>query len=59
MYKRKWLWTALLTLPLAVGLVYGHVIIINSKPQQGNGYICPLTGEKLPCPECCPLNKQK
>ncbi|HRP63713.1 MAG TPA: hypothetical protein PK400_10495 [Phycisphaerales bacterium] len=23
----------------------------------GEGYICPLTGEELPCPKCCPLNK--
>jgi len=24
------------------------------------GFICPLTGEVLPCPKCCPLNnKQK
>lgn len=22
------------------------------------GYICPLTGEELPCPKCCPLNKK-
>lgn len=21
------------------------------------GYTCPLTGEALPCPKCCPLNK--
>jgi hypothetical protein len=21
------------------------------------GFDCPLTGEKLPCPKCCPLNK--
>lgn len=20
-------------------------------------YTCPLTGEELPCPKCCPLNK--
>jgi hypothetical protein len=20
------------------------------------GYTCPLTGEQLPCPKCCPLN---
>lgn len=19
-------------------------------------YICPITGEELPCPKCCPLN---
>ncbi len=25
----------------------------------GEGYTCPLTGEQLPCPNCCPLNKQK
>jgi len=22
------------------------------------GYICPLTGEELPCPKCCPLNSE-
>ncbi|MCI0676910.1 MAG: MerR family transcriptional regulator [Phycisphaerales bacterium] len=22
------------------------------------GYTCPLTGAELPCPKCCPLNKQ-
>ena len=21
------------------------------------GFICPLTGEILPCPDCCPLSK--
>jgi hypothetical protein len=21
-------------------------------------FICPLTGEQLPCPQCCPLNQQ-
>lgn len=23
------------------------------------GYICPLTGETLPCPDCCPLNQEQ
>src|SRR5262249_51833920 len=23
------------------------------------GYTCPVTGEELPCPKCCPLNQQK
>jgi hypothetical protein len=23
------------------------------------GYICPLTGEELPCPDCCPLNQEQ
>lgn len=22
-------------------------------------YICPLTGEELPCPDCCPLNQEQ
>lgn len=26
----------------------------NSDPSAG--YICPVTGEVLPCPNCCPLN---
>ena len=51
---RKWVWIALLGLPIAVvgGLVY-------AKSQQASGetYICPLTGEELPCQECCPLNQ--
>jgi hypothetical protein len=25
----------------------------------GGEYICPLTGEPLGCPKCCPLNKAK
>lgn len=24
--------------------------------QSSEGYICPVTGEALPCPNCCPLN---
>jgi hypothetical protein len=38
----------------------------SSKPQRVSmgatsvgGYTCPLTGEQLPCPKCCPLNKSK
>lgn len=38
----------------------------SSKPQRVSmgttfegGYTCPLTGEQLPCPKCCPLNKQQ
>jgi uncharacterized membrane protein len=49
---RKWLWTALLALPLAVagGLVYAN-------HHTTDGYTCPLTGEQLPCEKCCPLNQ--
>ena len=24
-----------------------------------DGYICPLTGQVLPCPDCCPANAKK
>jgi uncharacterized membrane protein len=53
MNRRKWLWTALLALPLAVagGLVYANA--------QARTYTCPLTGEQLPCEKCCPLNQAK
>jgi hypothetical protein len=63
MNRRNWLWTALLALPLAVaGMVYGksltHRPAEQPQPPAG-GYTCPLTGEELPCPHCCPLNQQK
>ncbi len=53
MIRRKWLWSALLALPLAVvgGLVYAN--------SQAQSYTCPLTGEQLPCRKCCPLNQSK
>jgi hypothetical protein len=52
---RKWIWTALLALPLAVagGLIYANT----ADQSQAGGYICPITGEELPCPKCCPLNQ--
>jgi hypothetical protein len=50
MTRRKWLWTALLALPLVVaGVVYAN-------SQARSGYVCPITGETLPCEKCCPLN---
>ena len=52
MNRRKWLWASLLTLPLAVvgGLVFANA-------QKAQNYTCPVTGEELPCPKCCPLNR--
>ena len=54
----KWIWAALLALPLAVagGLAYAKTQ--QQRPSEG-GYVCPLTGEELPCPRCCPLNQTK
>jgi hypothetical protein len=52
---RKWIWAALVAAPLAAaggfGLVYAN--------SQAQSYTCPLTGEQLPCPKCCPLNESK
>lgn len=31
----------------------------DSKASEADGYVCPLTGEKLACPNCCPLNKKE
>lgn len=54
---------ALLSLPLIVGgLVYANA----QKPAEekvqtadAHGYICPATGEELPCENCCPLARSK
>jgi hypothetical protein len=27
-----------------------------AKVAKAEGYICPLTGQVLPCPNCCPAN---
>ena len=58
---RKWIWTALVAVPLAVagGLVYANTQGKAGTPQQAGGFVCPVTGEELPCPNCCPLNQQK
>ena len=58
MKKKLLLWTALLALPLAAaGLAYGRTLANADKPQANAGYICPVTGEELPCPDCCPFKK--
>jgi hypothetical protein len=62
MTRRKLLWAALLALPLAVaGVVYGQGLVQrqDQAPARTAGYICPVTGEELPCPLCCPYNKQQ
>jgi hypothetical protein len=53
MNRRKWLWAALMAAPLAIGggLVYAKA--------QASPYVCPITGEGLPCERCCPLNQAK
>lgn len=56
---RKWILATLAALPLAVagGLVYANTH--SRADQNAGGYVCPITGEELPCPNCCPLNGSK
>jgi len=58
---RKWIYSALAALPLAIagGLLYANAQAKAISPQQADGYVCPITGEELPCPNCCPLNESK
>jgi hypothetical protein len=51
---RKLLWALLALVPLlgTAGLMYAK-----STTATKAGYICPITGEELPCPCCCPLNQ--
>jgi hypothetical protein len=53
MNRRKWLWAALLSVPLAVG---GGLLYANAR---AGGFVCPITGEVLPCEKCCPLNQRQ
>ena len=55
---------AVVALPLVVGgLAYASTLANpqSEQPQQtaADSYTCPLTGEELPCPNCCPMNEQK
>lgn len=55
--KKKWLLTALLPLSLAAaGLAYGQTLVRADQPEKFAGYVCPVTGDELPCPMCCPVN---
>lgn len=59
MRNKKRLLTGLLALVLlGAGLGYGQLRAGASQPQDEAGYVCPLTGEELPCPKCCPANRK-
>ena len=40
-----------------------HALATGAKAEEPkaapDGYICPITGERLGCPGCCPLNQKK
>ncbi len=62
MAKQHYRRIALLALPLVVAsVVYGQTLAQRQieQPAQASGYACPLSGEQLPCPKCCPLDQQK
>jgi len=53
---RKILLATLAAVPLlAGGLLYAKSL---ATPTKAAGFICPITGEELPCPKCCPLNQK-
>lgn len=51
----------------ALSLAVGGFVLANSQVQTAGkhaqrteqGYTCPVTGEELPCPKCCPLNQRQ
>jgi uncharacterized membrane protein len=53
---RKWIWSTLFVVPLAVA---GGLTYAKSQQPSAQSYVCPVTGEELPCPNCCPLNQGK
>jgi hypothetical protein len=63
MSRRKLVVAALLALPL----VAGSIVLANQslrddgqkQEARDDGYICPVTGEELPCPKCCPLQTSR
>ncbi len=58
---RNWLVLGLLVMSLGVGGSFIYAIHRSGTPQLANsaGFICPLTGQELPCQRCCPLNQRK
>jgi hypothetical protein len=53
---------ALVSLPMIAGglAIANTPMPADEQPRQANeqGYLCPVTGEELPCPKCCPLNSK-
>ena len=55
MTRRKMLWAALLAVPALVGGGFAYANGTKAQPAPA-GFVCPVTGETLPCEQCCPLN---
>lgn len=61
MMRKNWLWTLLALVPLGIGgVLFARSQVgpeVRPEPAPA-GYVCPLTGEELPCEKCCPLNQE-
>jgi hypothetical protein len=59
--NRNLIGAALVALPLTVGGIVAASSQNQTAEQQSiaEAYICPVTGEELPCPGCCVLNQKK
>ena len=57
---RKKMLRALLVVPLIAGGVAYAMSASTTKAsvEARDRYICPVTGEVLPCPNCCPYDKK-
>ncbi len=56
MRKRRAFLLCVLPVIVLGGLVYAGAHLQASR--HAGTFICPLTGQELPCPRCCPLNNQ-
>ena len=60
--NKKWIAAAVVALPATIGgIAYATA---QSRPADEvkatseEGYVCPATGEVLPCPNCCALKQE-
>lgn len=53
---------------VALALTVGGFVVANSQMRNDASveaardeaaFVCPMTGEELPCPQCCPLNESQ
>jgi|GEM_PF-1149332 len=63
MSRRSWFWSLLsgTVAVLAGALAYAGLQQAGASlaGQAGQkGFVCPITGEVLPCPQCCPLREK-
>lgn len=60
--NKKVVGATLVALPLVIG---SFAVLANPATQPADpqtqsaqpGFVCPITGENLPCPKCCQLNQ--